>query len=898
MGKLGCRNWGKIAFLGLVLVAGLESQPAGAAISLTNPIVFVTQPPIPREQNGIVSNTFLSVVTVFGNHLPDTAHAARGGDLWLMTANGGLMNLTRKAGFGAAGVQAGVGISVRDPAMFWDGSKLIFSMVVGAPTNAADTTAFFWQLYEISNLSAVVANTNTQPVISLVPNQPTNYNNVSPCYSTDGRIIFMSDRPYNGQAWLYPQRDEYKSAPSVTGTYSLDPATGDLRLLEHLPSGAFNPFIDSYGRLILTRWDHLVQDSNATDDRVGRATNGPFNFLSEAINAPTQTNNILETFPEPVDFDTNYAAALGVNPNGFNTFLPWALDPNGGNEEVLNHVGRHELSANALVSFTNDANLVNFTNPAARAAFGIESANTNYLNSFFQIREDPRTNGLYWGVDAQDISPFGGTHAGGQIITLTGAMGLNPTNMVIRYITPKSGANGPNSFGVFRNPLPMSDGTLIATYTATPNSTNYGFDYNSGTASAPLSTYHFRLMTLTNGGTAWAQNLQLTAGLTNVAIYWDGATLVTNAGPLWELQPVEVRSRPLPLAVSTPAASIEQQVFAEEGVDLSTFQADLAQRGLALVVSRNVTARDSADKQQPYNLSVPGGVQTIGTNTGKIYNITHLQYLQADYLRGYNLGTTSNLPGRRILATPLHDTSAFNPPSSKTNAPPGGTELMSDGSQATIVPAGRAMTWQLTGTTNDSVVKERYWITFRAGEVRTCANCHGINDKDQIGRPPPTNAPFALRQLLRYWRTNSASAYSLTVANGSGVGNFGAGSLLTLTANPPPSGTYFQQWVGASVSNSLSPVTQFTMPATNASLTAVFAALPPPVFGASQFVGGSNLLLTAQAFANQPWILQGSADLLTWNNLSTNPAATNGLLQFSLPVDPLAPRQFYRLKSP
>jgi hypothetical protein len=53
--------------------------------------------------------------------------------------------------------------------------------------------------------------------------------------------------------------------------------------------------------------------------------------------------------------------------------------------------------------------------------------------------------------------------------------------------------------------------------------------------------------------------------------------------------------------------TIEQQVFAQEAVDMPTFQADLAQRGLALVVSRNVTARDAADRQQPFNLSVPGG---------------------------------------------------------------------------------------------------------------------------------------------------------------------------------------------------------------------------------------------------------------------------------------------------
>ena len=343
---------------------------AATPITLTNPVLFVTQPPIPYELNSSVSNTFLSVVTIFGNQEADTAHAARGGDLWLMTTNTSLVNLTRTAGFGVSGVQAGIGIAVRDPAIHWSGRKAIFSMVVGAPTNATDTMTFFWQLYEVTNLDAVLANTNTKPAIVPVPNQPINYNNIMPTYATDGRIIFMTDRPYNGLAYLYPQLDEYKGRPTISGTYSLDPASGDLRMLQHPPSGAFNPFIDSFGRLIVTRWDHLSQDPNALNDRLGKGTNGSFDFLSEAINAPISTNT-LESFPEPRNNDTNALAVLGVNGNEFNIFMPWALDQDGGNEEVLNHVGRHELFSSMVQSFTADTNLVSFNGLAQRAASGV-----------------------------------------------------------------------------------------------------------------------------------------------------------------------------------------------------------------------------------------------------------------------------------------------------------------------------------------------------------------------------------------------------------------------------------------------------------------------------------------------------------------------------------------------
>jgi hypothetical protein len=87
------RAW-KNALAGLLLQLIVMSAHA---ITLTNPVVFVTQPPIPRELNSTVSNTFLSVVTIFGNQRADTAHAARGGDLWLLWPNTNLINLTRRA---------------------------------------------------------------------------------------------------------------------------------------------------------------------------------------------------------------------------------------------------------------------------------------------------------------------------------------------------------------------------------------------------------------------------------------------------------------------------------------------------------------------------------------------------------------------------------------------------------------------------------------------------------------------------------------------------------------------------------------------------------------------------------------------------------------------------------
>src|SRR5260221_14749441 len=143
--KIQSNIWSRLAAFCAAMTSLMNPPHVAAAVVLPNPVVFVTQVPIPRELNSSVSNTFLSVVTLFGNHQADSAHAARGGDLMLLMKNGGLVNLTRAAGFGAAGNQDRVGISVRDPLVHWDGTRMLFSMVVGAATGPADKSVFHWQ---------------------------------------------------------------------------------------------------------------------------------------------------------------------------------------------------------------------------------------------------------------------------------------------------------------------------------------------------------------------------------------------------------------------------------------------------------------------------------------------------------------------------------------------------------------------------------------------------------------------------------------------------------------------------------------------------------------------------------------------------------------------------------
>src|SRR5881628_206392 len=150
--RLGTKALGIGTLVALVsLVVPLTAWAAGP--TLANPILFVTQVPQPLEaNNNVVSNVFLGVGAGFGNHLADTLHCPRGGDLWLRKKDGTLLNLTRSLGYGVAGAQHTNGIAVREPNLHWDGTRALFSMVVGAPCDAADAGAFFWQLYEVTGL--------------------------------------------------------------------------------------------------------------------------------------------------------------------------------------------------------------------------------------------------------------------------------------------------------------------------------------------------------------------------------------------------------------------------------------------------------------------------------------------------------------------------------------------------------------------------------------------------------------------------------------------------------------------------------------------------------------------------------------------------------------------------
>jgi hypothetical protein len=797
-----------LAFWALSLVS------SAFAADPTNPILFVTQVPMPEEVNTrTIPNNYMSCVSPFGNHLGGTAFAGRGGSLWIRfpanpipALNHQVIDLLAVANWTAipGGQPPANAIAVRNPTVFWDKSKAVFSMVIGAPSGPNDNTPFFWQLFEITLPTQAQLNANVQPVITKVPNQPA-YNNIMPCYAPDGQFVFSSDRPFDGQSHL-TQREEYLGLPTVSGLWKLNAATNTLQILHHSPSGAFSATVDSAGRLIFVNWDHLSRDIEAmTDERDSdpsfgepnpdtfggwHATgNGSGNFADESSGAaftpgvPWGLGPHLDFFPEPRNSDKKTLALEWNNTiNGVTTniFMPWMINLDGTGGEILNHVGRHEVAGSIRRNFTTDNNLVDL-NPLVAPGYG-GLVPHNFFNNFFWVREDPLHAGVFYGSDAADL----GTHGAGQIVKLTNAgPNVNPDTMAVGYVTASvTGAPKPQAIPIvrvgmnitqpptpfvplttpetlYRTPLPLADGALIASTATGIDQT----DWNRGTASQPATPFNFRLKSLRLQGSSFVPDIALTNGFAITTTYFVPGQVqpvtFTNVAA-WELDPVEVVARTPPVAASSVIDPIEAGVFAANGVDIPTFQNYLVQHNAALTVSRDVTKRDLHDRQQPYDLKITwSNTQSVAPppNNAPLYNIAWIQFLQGDLRRGYLLGGATPAPGRRVVATPLHDTISENVVT--PGAPAGSVRLGDDGSFAAILPAGKAMTWHLldNDVAKTSQIKERFWVTFRKGEIRSCANCHGINTSDQTGTignpvPRPTNPPQALATLLQSWKTN------------------------------------------------------------------------------------------------------------------------------------------------
>lgn len=155
---------------------------------------------------------------------------------------------------------------------------------------------------------------------------------------------------------------------------------------------------------------------------------------------------------------------------------------------MLNHLGRHELHSYFPRALTDDPNLDDFYGQFSRT-------NPNSITNLFQIEEDPAHPGRYYGVDAPEF----GTHAVGNIISLTAPVGLPAEQVKLHYVTFKNTdyqVQLADPSGSYREPLPLSNGLLVAVNATTTEEESGGGGPND-------SSYDFRLRSLRWQATAF-----------------------------------------------------------------------------------------------------------------------------------------------------------------------------------------------------------------------------------------------------------------------------------------------------------------------------------------------------------------------------------------------------------
>nr|MBP6797141.1 hypothetical protein [Luteimonas sp.] len=400
-----------------------------------------------------------------------------------------------------------------------------------------------------------------------------------------------------------------------------------------------------------------------------------------------------------------------------------------GTEELtLNHIGRQELTFDYLPqTFADDPSLRGIGNQSL-------FANRKYIRmdaGIFHIRESRTTPGTYYGIYAREFAQ-GTTN---QIVRFTGAPSLNAEQMVFTDASLVG-----SGVGRFRNPLPLSSGDMVASYSSAA-------EFGQG------STLRLHQLA-TNASGMFTAGTALTSGISKSVEWWGASGRQSYSGPLWEIEAVEVASRARPAVTAAPAVEApEQAILDAEGVSASVLRDWLRTNDLALIVTRNQTSRDRGDKQQPFNLRVPGGVSKTGDG-GRVYDIAHYQIVQGNLVRAY----LNFRGGRRVVAQPMTVPANANLPNA--SGPAGSVKIAADGSTAAFVPANRALSWQTVDPNGEPIVRERVWVTLQPGEIRTCAGCHGENSVNQAGQPKPTNQPQALRDLIRHWKQTSGTGTS------------------------------------------------------------------------------------------------------------------------------------------
>lgn len=148
-------------------------------------------------------------------------------------------------------------------------------------------------------------------------------------------------------------------------------------------------------------------------------------------------------------------------------------------------------------------------------------------------------------------------------------------------------------------------------------------------------------------------------------------------------------------------------------------------------------------------------------------------------------------------------------------------------------------------------------------------------DLNNDGAVNVTDVQIALDAALgKGCAADGATAYSLTVVNGTGAGSYLPAAVVTVTANAPALGQAFLDWTGAAVASPSSASTTLTMPASNTTVTANYSAAPAGPSCAGMSLGNNASLNGFVPFpSTAAWNTDISAAPLDPNNDAITSAA-------------------------
>jgi len=124
--------------------------------------------------------------------------------------------------------------------------------------------------------------------------------------------------------------------------------------------------------------------------------------------------------------------------------------------------------------------------------------------------------------------------------------------------------------------------------------------------------------------------------------------------------------------------------------------------------------------------------------------------------------------------------------------------------------------------------------------------------------------------------------FTLTVNGGSGSGSYTNGTVVSISANAPPPGQVFDQWIGATVANPLAVSTTLTMPASNTTVTATYKA--NTAVAAYPFSEGSGVTTAdVTGFGHTGTLINGTAWTTGRYGAGLTFDGTNDLVQLAAP---------------